>query len=90
MDMSSGVIIVYPGDVNTLIKEGPLFVKSFVYSNYTDSEHRCIITDRDGNDIFNQRGNLEYEEVTVEPSCVPFWETFVSKLDSGQLYIYVR
>lgn len=62
----------------------------FVFANYTDSEHRCRIVDRDGKDVFNVRGTLDFEPVQIEPGRLPFWEMFLLELDSGQCYIHIR
>ncbi len=89
MDTKSQPWSIGPGDVNLLIKEGRTFVHSFVWSNFR-SEDICRLTDIDGRDIFNQRGNLELEEITVEPGNIPFLNMFVAQMDSGVLLIYIR
>ena len=90
METQSSPWALYPNDVPSLVKEGPAFVESFVFANYTDPEHRCRIIDRDGKDVFNVRGSLDYSPVVIEPGRIPLWEMFLQELDSGQCYIYIR
>jgi hypothetical protein len=89
MDVKSQAWEVTPADVNLLIKEGRTFVYNFVWSNYNAGDI-CRITDIDGRDVFNQRGNLELEEISVQPGNIPFLDMFVAQMDSGVLLIYIR
>lgn len=90
MELQSSPWALYPNDVPGLIKEGPAFVHRFVFTNYIDSEHRCRIVDRDGKDVFNVRGQLDFEIVQIEPGCIPFWDLQLLELDSGQCYVYIK
>lgn len=90
VDITGNPYVVYASDEPQMIKEGPCFVEKFVFMNYTDVEHRCRITDRDGRDVFNVRANLQYSPVVLAPGCLPFWDMFLWELDSGQCYIYLK
>lgn len=91
MDISGTPWALYPGDEPGLIKEGPVFVKKFVFMNYTDSEHICYIQDGRGRDVFNVRGASDFSPVVIEPACdIPFKDLYLWELQSGQCYIYIQ
>ena len=90
MDTKSSPWALYPGDVGLTIKEDRTFVAKFVFSDFTNSDHRCIIQDIDGREVLRVRGNLEYETVEVCPGDIPFIGMRLTQLDSGVLLIYIN
>lgn len=82
---------LYPVDAPGLVKEGPVFVKAFVFQNYTNPEHRCFIKDGKDRTVLDVRGATDFSPVIIKPACdLPFKDIFLWELQSGQLHIYIH
>lgn len=84
----SGNLWIFNADDQGFQTEQQVFVKNFVFCNYEDSLHRCIVQDMYGRVVFDQRGSSDMDPVQTD-LCESVFGLNIVDLPSGQLQVHI-
>ena len=93
MDTKRSPWLLYPGDVGGEIRPASqiAIIKSIVFSDYIDPEHRCVLKDAKERIVYEQRGATDYSPVTIEFPCTYHTRgLYLIQLDSGKCEVHIR